>query len=218
MSKEIKIKYILDGKETEKELIDWNTTKTTMVGDVAYVNTVDKSNCGMSTRHKLCNSHYEHPLKDSFSFSFLGEELKGFSRCSESFIENEPYDVKLPYCGEIEKSTGVKHNKLKAPLDIVQTRQFPKALQLLALATAYGNHKYSATDKDFLNFKRVEGGSQTYFDAMARHSTNRNGIDESGLHHIIHSTWGALASLEIWAEENEINIEEYSKEYLSNLK
>jgi len=113
---------------------------------------------------------------------------------------------------------GQKHNKLKAPLDILQTRQFPKALQLLALATSYGNHKYKDTDLDFLNFKRVEGGSQTYLDAQSRHATDRNNLDsESGLHHIIHSIWNGMAALELWAEENKINIEEYSKNYLKSL-
>lgn len=114
---------------------------------------------------------------------------------------------------------GQKYNKLKAPLDILQTRQFPKALQLLALATAYGNHKYKDTDSDFLNFKRVEGGSQTYLDASARHSTNRDRSDiESGLYHIIHAVWNQLAALEIWAEENKIDVDIYSKKYLKNLE
>ncbi len=113
---------------------------------------------------------------------------------------------------------GVKHNKHKAPLDIVQTRQFPKALQLLALATAYGNKKYEATDKDYLNFKRVDGGSQTYFDAAARHSVDRFGKDrESGLPHIIHAVWDNMAALEMWAEENKIDLEDFSKKYLENL-
>lgn len=116
------------------------------------------------------------------------------------------------------EKTGQKHNKLKAPLDILQTRQFPKALQLLALATSYGNYKYKDTDLDFLNFKRVEGGSQTYLDAQSRHATDRNNLDsESGLHHFIHSIWNGIAALEIWAEENKINIEEYSKNYLKSL-
>lgn len=114
--------------------------------------------------------------------------------------------------------SGVKHNKFKAPLDIVQTRQFPKALQLIALATAFGNKKYEATDKDFLNFKRVAGGSQTYFDAAARHNAERNDVDDdSGLPHIIHSVWDSLAALELWIEENNIDTKEFSKNYLENL-
>ena len=129
-------------------------------------------------------------------------------------------------CGIINKSVsechskiGQKHNKLKAPLDILQTRQFPKALQLLALATSYGNHKYKNTDSDFLNFKRVEGGSQTYLDASARHSTDRFGTDkESKLPHFIHAVWNQLAALQLWVEENELDIEEFSKDYMKHLQ
>ncbi len=114
--------------------------------------------------------------------------------------------------------TGVKHNNHKAPLDIVQTRQFPKALQLIALATAFGNKKYEATDKDFLNFKRVSGGSQAYFDAAARHNAVRNDVDkESGLPHGIHAVWNMLAALEMAIEEEEVNVEDFSKLYLENL-
>ena len=113
---------------------------------------------------------------------------------------------------------GVKHNKHKAPLDIVQTRQFPKALQFLALATAFGNKKYEATDKDYLNFKRVAGGSQTYFDAAARHNTERNEIDEeTGLPHMIHAVWNMLAGLEMYIEEQKLDVKNFSKEYLENL-
>lgn len=117
------------------------------------------------------------------------------------------------------KVSGQKFNKLKAPLDIVQTIQFPKALQLLALATEYGHLKYEESDSEYLNFKNVQGGSQTYNDASARHATDRKGVDiESGLHHIIHEAWNKLASLELWAEENNVNVGEYSKDYLEKLK
>lgn len=113
---------------------------------------------------------------------------------------------------------GVKHNQLKPRLDVVINTQFPKALQLIALATEYGNSKYKETDIDMLNFKRVAGGSQTYFDSCARHSTDRNGLDESGLPHIIHSVWSSLAGLELWAEENKINIKEFTENYMKNLQ
>lgn len=113
---------------------------------------------------------------------------------------------------------GVKHNKHKAPLDILQVRQFPKALQMLALATAYGHEKYKETDKDFLNFKRVKGGSQTYFDAAARHNAERYEFDdESNLPHMLHAVWDMLAALEMYIEENGTDVKEFSKEYLEYL-
>jgi hypothetical protein len=119
--------------------------------------------------------------------------------------------------GEKETMEGVKHNQLKPRLDVVVNTQFPKALQLISLATEYGNYKYFETDKDMLNFKRVVGGSQTYFDSCARHSTDRNGLDESGLPHIIHAVWSSLAGLELWAEENKINVKKFTENYMKNL-
>jgi hypothetical protein len=117
-------------------------------------------------------------------------------------------------------SVGLKFNNTKAPLDIVINTQFPKALQLLALATEYGHVKYNknGADDDYLNYKRVSNGLQSYFDAAARHNTERNEIDqESGLPHIIHSVWNMLAALELYAEKN-LDIKEFSKKYLQDLK
>lgn len=149
-------------------------------------------------------------------FYIIPPSKENLDRMCDSFMDRVD-NVKQKFT-ESGTKAGQKHNKLKAPLDILQTRQFSKALQLLALATAYGNHKYKDTDSDFLNFKRVEGGSQTYLDAQSRHATDRNNLDnESGLHHIIHSIWNGMAALEIWAEENKIDIEEYSKNYLKSL-
>lgn len=118
----------------------------------------------------------------------------------------------------IEHLQGVKHNQLKPRLDAVINTQFTKALQLIALATEYGNSKYKETDLDMLNFKRVVGGSQTYFNASARHSTDRNGLDESGLPHIIHAVWSSLAGLELWAEENKIDIKKFTENFMKNLQ
>lgn len=117
-----------------------------------------------------------------------------------------------------EEKQGLKNNKYKANLDVVINRQFPKALQLIALATEYGHQEYIENDSDFLNYKSVPGGSQSYFNAAARHNTERGQIDESGLPHVIHVAWNYLAALELWAEENNINIKEFSEKYLQSLK
>lgn len=119
--------------------------------------------------------------------------------------------------GEKETLQGLKYNNLKPSLDIVINRQFPKALQLIALATEYGHKKYIENDSNYLNYKSVKGGSQTYFDASARHSTDRNGLDESGLPHIIHAVWSSLAGLELWIEENNINVKEFTENFMKNL-
>lgn len=99
-------------------------------------------------------------------------------------------------------SEGIKHNKHKAPLSLIFT-QFPKALEAVAKCSAYGHNKYKETDKDFLNFKRVNGGSRTYSDAGLRHRLEI-GLDlESNLPHQYHVAWNALAELQLWIEENE---------------
>lgn len=98
---------------------------------------------------------------------------------------------------------GVKHNQGKLPIDTMLTVQFPKAIQAIAKATLFGHNKYKETDKDWLNYKRVPGGSKTYANSAARHRMNRNGLDsESSLPHIIHEVWNSLAMLELWIEEN----------------
>jgi len=286
MSKETKFKYFLDGKEVTKEAIDWNRSlsitpvRNTDEVHVTYMNyeakPVEKTTpaCGLSTRHKACNTGYpvlkldkdklQNLLKEFEFFdnsTWKGAKIEKVEPLSQKTIfemmEDKmgllPIDTRRTSSADELKMTyprprpitvedlakvrealnrptgidegfvretpvGVKHNKHKAPLDIVQTRQFPKALQLIALATAFGNKKYEATDKDFLNFKRVAGGSQTYFDAAARHNTDRNEIDEeTGLPHVIHAVWDMLAGLEMYIEENKLDVKEFSKNYLENL-
>lgn len=98
---------------------------------------------------------------------------------------------------------GVKHSEDKLPLDTVITRQFPKALEAICKATQFGHKKYILTDHYYDNFKKVKGGSQTYAEALQRHNLNKNEADpESGLPHIFHKAWNALAELELWIEEN----------------
>lgn len=266
--KEVKIKYHMDGKEVEKELIDWNRTVTIKLdGDKpnhAYVTYRD--NKGHSTRFKEADK-CPKGIQDTEAYKILEnivledtnkcfdemfplseEELSkvlSYQEEKDTLKSSEDYDsiyerkkdykyeslaTAFPWLVDLSKyedtvktshlktNVGIKHNNHKAPLDIVQTRQFPKALQLIALATAFGHHKYSETDKHYTNFKNVEGGAQTYLDAAARHNTNRGETDkDSGLHHIIHSAWNNLAALELWIEEQGVDVENYSKTYLENL-
>lgn len=117
---------------------------------------------------------------------------------------------------EQKEKLGEKHNKGKLPMSKLFT-QFPDALQAIVLASCYGHHRYP-TDLDWLNFKRVPGGSQTYKDACLRHSLCAEKDEESGLPEIFHQAWNKLAELQLWLEENNINIKKFSKEYLDNLK
>lgn len=213
-------KYFLDGKEVDGRLINWEySTSIVCRGNDIYVDYEKQDS-------EHIYNYFEEPKESVTPDIFASMLLNNLLSLAENVetVEEETYTETMEACGAapnestVDSSVGVKHNKYKAPLDIVQTRQFPKALQAVALATAFGNKKYEATDKDFLNFKRVTGGSQTYFDAAARHNTEREEIDEdSGLPHIIHAVWDMLAGLELFLEENEVDIKVLSQLYLQDL-
>lgn len=145
------------------------------------------------TGNVTTSSYTQYPMIPDESFkvsSETGERL---------FFDK---DCNLISAQKTEKQ-GVKHNKGKLPLDTMITKQFPNALEAVCKATQYGHHKYILSDHYYDNFKKVEGGSQTYADAGQRHNLYKNEIDqESGLPHIYLKCWNALAELEIWIEEN----------------
>lgn len=103
-------------------------------------------------------------------------------------------------------NTGNKKDDGKLPLGIVIQRQFPSALKMISEASLYGHNKYSDTDLDWLNCKRVENGKERYLNAMFRHALD-SGIDltnkdpETGLMHIVHAVWNGLQLLETIADE-----------------
>lgn len=101
-----------------------------------------------------------------------------------------------------DKTTGVKLNNNKPQMSLLFI-QFPKALEAIVRCSEYGNQKYKETDKDFLNFKRVSGGSKTYGDSGLRHRLAKGLDKESSLPHQYHVAWNALAELELWIEENQ---------------
>lgn len=163
----------------------------------------------------------EKPMENTSKEYNIDLTQKEIDRVSSIAMESlqRPIDSNFSKASYQEpQKIGIKNNKNKPSLDIVINKQFPNALQLIALATEYGHNKYLAKDELYDNFRNVEGGSQTYFDAAARHNTDRNGVDnESGLPHIIHASWGFLAGLELWAEENNIDIKDFSENYMKNL-
>lgn len=105
-----------------------------------------------------------------------------------------------------DKKEGAKYNEGKLPLEKILFTQFPKAIQALAKCSLNGHDKYKEFDKDWLNFKRVEGGSQTYADAALRHSIDKGELNDSGLPHIFHKLWNVMAEVELYIEENNLKI------------
>lgn len=113
------------------------------------------------------------------------------------------------------ENLGVKHNSSKLPMSKL-FKQFPRALQAVVLVSCYGHLKYKDTDVDWLNFTRVEGGSETFFDADIRHQLDREIYgehDESGLPHIFHEAFDKLAKCELWIRENEIDVKDMAKHF-----
>jgi len=122
------------------------------------------------------------------------------SRCvcchptKESILNNNLCDE-----NKFKETEGQKFNILKPQLSLL-FKQFPKALEAIVRCSEYGHEKYKETDKDYLNFKRVKGGSKDYADAGLRHRIQK-GIDlESMLPHCYHVAWNALAELELLIE------------------
>ena len=80
---------------------------------------------------------------------------------------------------------------------------FSRALQTVVDVGTYGAKKYTRT-----GWATVPEGSQRYLDAMMRHllamDVDPDGLDkETGLPHLAHVAWNALAVLELQARRKE---------------
>lgn len=96
---------------------------------------------------------------------------------------------------------GVKDDKGKPIAGVLL--DFSRALQVVVDVGTYGAKKYTRT-----SWATVPEGSQRYLDAMMRHllaiDVDPDGLDkETGLPHLAHVTWNALAVLELQARRKE---------------
>lgn len=185
---EQKIRYIYNGKEISKEQFGNLTGKWFDTNTVDYSSVSNFFDGGFKSNRQV-NEHVKSILE-------VDKDLSAYKIIGKS---------------------GEKHNKGKLPMSKLFV-QFPDALQAVVLASCYGHNKYKEVDVDWLNFKKVPGGSQAYKDACLRHSLGAEKDEESGLPEIVHQAWNKLAELQLWLEENNINIKKFSKEYLDNLK
>jgi hypothetical protein len=133
----------------------------------------------------------ENPLKN------LEDLFMSFEKEYDSNIERRSRESNL------KETEGVKHNSDKPQMSLL-FKQFPKALEAIVKCSEYGHKKYNKNgeDSDYLNFKRVEGGSKTYADAGLRHRLYvKDTTDlDSQLPHSWHVAWNALAELELLLE------------------
>ena len=96
---------------------------------------------------------------------------------------------------------GAKDDKTKPMAGVLL--DFSRALQIVVDVGTYGAKKYTRT-----GWATVPEGSQRYTDAMMRHLlamvVDPDGLDkETGLPHLAHAAWNALAVLELQARGKE---------------
>ena len=96
---------------------------------------------------------------------------------------------------------GAKDDKTKPMAGVLL--DFSRALQTVVDVGTYGAKKYTRT-----GWAMVPEGSQRYTDAMMRHllamDIDPDGLDkETGLPHLAHVAWNALAVLELQARRKE---------------
>lgn len=96
---------------------------------------------------------------------------------------------------------GAKDDKAKPMAGVLL--DFSRALQVVVDVGTYGAKKYTRT-----SWATVPEGSQRYLDAMMRHllamDVDPDGLDkETGLPHLAHVAWNALAVLELQARRKE---------------
>jgi hypothetical protein len=86
------------------------------------------------------------------------------------------------------------------PMSGLMLRDFAGALTKVAEVSTYGCLKYGSPS----GWQRVENGQTRYHDALVRHllsEPSQEKDEESGLLHLAHAAWNALAILELKLKE-----------------
>ena len=95
---------------------------------------------------------------------------------------------------------GVKLSKDKAPIAQI-FKQFPLALEQIALRSKFGHDKYIETDGDWMNWKRVPDAVFQYENAAARHLL-KIGDEETDFEHLVAEVWNKLAVIQLKLEND----------------
>ena len=105
---------------------------------------------------------------------------------------------------------GVKLDEGKEQLAVLLI-QFPRALAAITRCSEYGHHKYELDSDDWTNYQRVDNAEWRYRNALMRHEAYRafEYLDESGLPHIVHKAWNALAELELHLINKQISKDDH---------
>lgn len=101
----------------------------------------------------------------------------------------------------IDSTEGQKNDSDKLPYFTVLFKQFPNAIQELVRCSNSGHRKYSETDKDWMNFSRVENADTRYKNAGLRHMLESGPVEDmseyGGMSHEGAVVWNFMADLEI---------------------
>ena len=97
-----------------------------------------------------------------------------------------------------EKSKIPKPKAAKPPVHQGVLDMFPNALLEIAKASQFGAEKYG-----WENWGKIP--TQEYKDALGRHLLEKGVNEESGLLHLTHVAWNALAVLELTMQENKVD-------------
>lgn len=105
---------------------------------------------------------------------------------------------------------GKKYDNGK-PMPGTLVNVFPEALLAVGATIEFGTHKYP----DPRNWRKVEGANKRYQDSLMRHLIKHNMGEvndrETGIPHLAHMAWNALAILELYLLEHPEVVEEYLK-------
>ena len=130
------------------------------------------------------------------------DEMKGGEEFShESMADYLDQRMKQHLSSTDLHAPGAKDDKAKPMAGVLL--DFSRALQLVADVGTYGAKKYARQ-----GWCVVPEGSQRYTDALVRHllaiDVDPDGLDpETGLPHLAHVAWNALAVLELQARRKE---------------
>jgi len=112
-----------------------------------------------------------------------------------------------PFLIPVKEFTPVKDMKYDGGklLAHIIFEDFPDAVKELVRVATFGARKYERS-----SWKTVSNGLQRYSDAKARHFLDAAaGVDldeESGLDHLAHEAWNALATLQLKLEAKKKNV------------
>lgn len=128
--------------------------------------------------------------KGADEFKFVADKVE--IRDSTGRVHLSSVDLHVP---------GAKDDKAKPMAGVLL--DFSRALQAVVDVGTYGAKKYTRT-----GWATVPEGSQRYTDALVRHllamDVDPDGLDkETGLPHLAHVAWNALAVLELQARRKE---------------